>query len=135
MVCGSEISGAIRSALILPAPPVGRSTWADSLFTCTYRLPYGPLVLSVKETATPAAARAYFTAGRARATAIDTPGLGQAAYATSTGTVVVIKDNDVLTVDATALPAEFGDRRHKRTDIAYGIASAVLGCWTGDDGS
>jgi hypothetical protein len=135
MVCGDEIRGDIRTALALPAAPVGRSTWADSLFTCTYPLSWGPLVLSVKESPTDAAARAWFTAGRAGlAGAQDAPGLGEGAYAGPAGTVVVIKDNDVLTVDTTGLPVEFGPRHQRRTDLAYEVASVVLGCWTGTDG-
>ena len=50
-----------------------------------------------------------------------------------TGTVVVIKDSQTLTVDATGLPAVFGAEDQKRTDLAYEVASDVLGCWTGDE--
>ena len=46
--------------------------------------------------------------------------------------MVVVKDNETLTVDATGLPAVFGSQQQKRTDLAYEIASDVLGCWTGD---
>ena len=38
-----------------------------------------------------------------------------------------------LRVDATGLPAVFGTQKQKRTDLAYEIASDVLGCWTGDE--
>jgi hypothetical protein len=133
MVCGAEIRGDIGTALALPVP-MGRSSWQDSLFTCTYPLPYGPLVLSVKELPTDAAARSWFTAGRAaQAANRNAPGLGEGAYAGPGGTIVVIKDSDVLTVDATGLPAVFGARQQRRADLAYEVASVVLGCWTGTD--
>jgi hypothetical protein len=134
MVCGDEVRGDLGKVLALPTAPVGRSTWTDGLFTCTYRLSYGPLVLSVKDSPTDAAARAWFTAGRAKlAGARDAAGLGEGAYAGPGGTVVVIKDSFVLRVDSTGLPAEFGPQDQRRTDLAYEVASVVLGCWTGDD--
>ncbi|MGZ4558702.1 MAG: hypothetical protein ACXVXF_08540 [Mycobacteriaceae bacterium] len=59
-------------------------------------------------------------------------GLGEQAYGTPRGTVVVLKDSQTLVVDATAMPSVFGSDQQKRTDLAYEIASDVLGCWTGD---
>ena len=43
---------------------------------------------------------------------------------------MVIKDNQTLKVDTTGLPPVFGPEGQKRTDLAYEIASDVLGCWT-----
>ena len=134
MVCGDEVRGDITKVLSLPAQPATSATWVDQLYTCTYRLPMGPMVLSVKQSADDAAAHAYYLAERKRiGSTKDTAGLGRYAYLTPTGTVGLVKDNFTLTVDATGLPPQFGSQGQKRTDLAYEVASVVLGCWTGDE--
>ena len=134
MICGDDVTGDVARVLSLPAPPPTSSTWADQLFTCDYSLPMGPLVLSVQESPDPAAAARFFEDRRGQlGETAPTPGLGERAYATPTGTVVVIKDAMTLTVDATGLPEVFGDDGQRRTDFAYEVASVVLGCWTGHE--
>jgi hypothetical protein len=134
MVCGDEVRGDLMEVLSLSSTPATAATWVDHLYTCTYQLPVGPLVLSVKESADAGAAQAYYTAARSRLkSTVDTDGLGRYAYRTPTGTVGLVKDQFTLTVDATGLPARFGSQGQKRTDLAYEVASVVLGCWTGDD--
>jgi hypothetical protein len=134
MVCGADVTGDVARVLSLPAPPPTTSTWVDQLFTCDYSLPMGPLTLSVKESPDPAAAATYFDGQRGRlGETAPAPGLGERAYATPTGTVVVIKDAMTLTVDATGLPEVFGDNGQRRNDFAYEVASVVLGCWTGHE--
>lgn len=131
-ICSDEIRGQVTKVLRLPIAPVTNTAWANHIYTCTYHLPLGPLVLSVKDSPSPTAARTYYAALRGQL-APTTPllGLGDTAYGTTTGIAVVLKDNDTLKVDATALPAQFGSQQQKRTDLAYEIASDVLGCWTG----
>lgn len=132
MICTAETRDDIAEVLALEAIPVGTPTWADSLYTCTYRLPMGALVLSVKDSPGPGASAGYHAElRRGLPGAEDLLGLGDAAYGTSGGTVVLRKDNGTLLVDATALPAVFGTQDQKRTDFAYEIASVILGCWTG----
>lgn len=134
MVCGDDISAEITLVLKLDGPAPTRSTFADDLFTCTYDLPIGPLILSVQHSDSASAASAYLDGQRARlAPTIDLIGLGERAFTTPSGVAVVLKDNETLTVDATGVPAVFGPDQQKRTDLAYEIASVVLGCWTGDD--
>lgn len=134
MVCGDEVRGDITKVLALPSQPATASTWVDQLYTCTYRLPMGPLVLSVKQAANATAAHDYYTASRNRmGSTVDTAGLGTYAYRTPGGVVGLVKDNFTLTVDATGLPPQFGSQGQKRTDLAYEVASVVLGCWTGDE--
>ncbi|MEP6697318.1 MAG: hypothetical protein ABJA34_10630 [Pseudonocardiales bacterium] len=134
MVCGDDIRAKVNLALGLKTPAPVQSSYQDHLYTCTYRLPVGPLVLSVQQSTSKITAAAYFNAVRRELTP-TTPlkGLGERASATVTGTVIVIKDNLTLRVDATALPTVFGTQKQKRTDLAYEMASAVLGCWTGDE--
>jgi hypothetical protein len=134
MICGDDVVGDVSRALALPAPPSVRSSWADQLFTCDYALPMGPLVLSVEESPDPAAAGQFFEAQRRRlGGTASAAGLGERAYTTPTGTVVVVKDAMTLIVDATGLPEEFGENGQRRTDFAYEVASIVLGCWTGHE--
>jgi hypothetical protein len=134
MVCSDEIRGKVQQVLKLPALPVVHSTWIKQVYTCTYGLPVGPMVLTVQVAPTKSAADAAFHARQtATAGATDLNGLGEHAYATPDGTATVIKDAMTLTVDTTGLPPEFGAEQQKRTDLAYEIASDVLGCWTGNE--
>lgn len=133
MVCSDDIRAQVRKVLQLSAPAPVRSSWQDQLYTCAYTLPMGQLVLSVKQSDGKAAARAYFESLRTRLGGAEPLlGLGEQAYGTKTGTAVVLKDNMTLQVDATGLPEVFGSQQQRRTDLAYEIASDVLGCWTGD---
>jgi hypothetical protein len=134
MVCSDDIRDQVRTVLKLSAPAPVRSSWQDQLYTCTYTLPMGMMVLSVKQSADKPAARAYFEGLRSRLGSTESLlGLGEQAYATKTGIAVVLEDNMTLRVDTTGLPAVFGAQRQRRTDLAYEIASDVLGCWTGDE--
>ena len=134
MICGDDVVGDVSRALALTAPPATDSTWADQLFTCAYSLPMGPLELAVKESPDRAAAAEYF-ADRQADLGDTAPalGLGERAFSTPTGTVVVVKDAMTLTVDATGLPEVFGDNGQRRGAFAYEVASIVLGCWTGHE--
>lgn len=134
MVCGDDIRGQVSKVLKLGAAPVTRSSWANQLYTCTYSLPMGPMVLSVKQSASRAEAAKYFAGLRPSVGHTESsPGLGEQAYSTGTGIVVVIKDNMTLEVNTTKLPAVFGSDGQRRSDLAYEVASDVLGCWTGDE--
>ncbi|MEP7180042.1 MAG: hypothetical protein ABI775_13220, partial [Pseudonocardiales bacterium] len=134
MVCAAETRSAIKTILVIKQVPAGTATYADHLFTCTYKLAMGPLILSVKESPDRPSTDSYYTALRqAFSNTENVDGLGEAAWGTKDGTVVLRKDNDVLRVDATGLPAEFGAQHSKRNDFAYEIASNILGCWTGDE--
>lgn len=133
MVCGDETRSNIARILSLPETPPTSDSWAEKLYTCTYSLPSGPLVLSVKETADPAAARANFDSLRQQPTARPIEGmanLGLPAFETTAGSVVFAKDNFVLTVDATALPPTLGPHGVSRNAFAYETATAVLACWS-----
>lgn len=133
MVCGRDISSKVVQVLKLDRPPQTHSEWADSVYTCTYHLPMGEMVLSVQVAKDAASAGHLFDTDRTRREpAQDLPGLGNRAFATTAGVAAVLKDNQVLTVDTTALPEVFGDNGQRRTDLANEIASDVLGCWTGD---
>ncbi len=133
MICSTEIRKDIGTVLAVKSVPSATSTWSGHVYTCTYQLPMGAFVLSVKESADPRSAKAYAGVLRTRLGRTHSlAGLTDLAFGTSTGTVALVKDNDTLQVDATRLPAQFGSQQQKRTDFAYEIASDILGCWTGD---
>lgn len=135
MICGAETRDSITQVLKLTTAPASHATWKNHLYTCTYHLPMGTFVVSVKQSADRAAAKSYFAALRPTLGKTETlDGLGQASYGVTAGKVVLIKDNDTLMVDSTKLPAIVGSQGAKRFDFAYQIATDILGCWTGDDG-
>lgn len=134
MVCSADIQSQVKRVLKLDKLARADARWQDQRYFCTYTLPMGQLVLSVQQSETKAAARGYFDARR-RLLGKTEPlaGLGESSYATMTGIAVVLKDSLTLQVDASGLPAVFGPQLQRRTDLAYELASDVLGCWTGDE--
>ena len=135
MICGPETNGHIATLVGISAPVPATSTWADRLYTCTYDVRAAALVLSVKSAADPASARSYFDQLAAKLHPTERlqglATLGLPSFKTSAGTVVFLKDDDILTVDATALPAEIGTQGETRDDLAYTVATDILACWTG----
>lgn len=133
MVCGDETRANIMQTLSLPADPPTTSSWAEKLYTCTYTLPAGSLVLSVKEAPDARAARDDLAAlQRAADGAAPIEGLenlGFPAFQTP-ASAVFAKDNFVLTVDAAALPDALGPHNVSRDAFAYQVATAVLACWS-----
>jgi hypothetical protein len=45
---------------------------------------------------------------------------------------VVRKDDKTLQVDTTGPPARIGQHDQTPADLAYEVASDILGCWNGD---
>jgi hypothetical protein len=135
MVCGPEIRHNIGQLLALRPAPVGRATWVDHVYTCTYQLPAGPLVLEVTESRDVSAAHRAFATLRhtlGQTQALTAPnGLGLPAYKTGHGTAVFLEGNKMLRVDATKLAA--GTRRQSPSiaDVTYEVASGVMRYWAG----
>ncbi len=134
MVCGPEIRGDVTKILAPAHPPTTTTTWTDHLYTCTYHLPGGKLVLSVKESPNTASANAYFDSVRkelgttTQLTAAQ--GLGNPGYESAGGTVVILKDGKTLRVDATGMPTASGPHKLSRAELAYEVASDIVGCWS-----
>ncbi len=136
MICSNEVRSDIATILKLPTKPVPTSRWSHQVLTCTYRLPMGTVVLSVKESGNDASARTYAAGLRKKLGGTEKLfGLTDIAFGTPGGIVALVKDNDTLQVDASRLPAQFGSQQQKRSAFAYELASDILGCWTGDDGN
>lgn len=133
MVCGQQTKDNISAILDLNAAPHTVTNWADKVFTCTYHLAEGPLVISVKESADPTSARNYFDALKSEV-GDSTPikglaNLGFPAYQTDDGSVVFLKDNMTLHVNATDLPPAVGPDSIAPTSFAYQTATTILACW------
>jgi hypothetical protein len=133
MVCGTEAEGEINYSLgVKPLAPL-RPTWVDHVYSCRYRYSDGVLVLSVKEESSYPETKAYFAGlGRSLGDTGALPGLGQGAFQTRDGSVVVRKDYKILLVDVSGLPHEFGHPETSAGDVAITVADVVLACWAGD---
>jgi hypothetical protein len=137
MICSDDdIADAVRRKLDLTSTPVGQHTWSPTsrLFTCTYSVAGGDVRLSVKDLDTAGPGRAYFDALRSRLPGARTisglENFGFPAFETPRGDVVFIKDHKTLHVDASRLGASDLPSGLSRTDAAYGVAAAVIACWT-----
>jgi hypothetical protein len=132
MVCSGDGQSDIAGALGVHTSAPVTATWADHLYSCTYRYPGGDMVLSVKELAGTASTTAYYTAAEQQLGAGEAvAGLGQGAYQGADGSMVVRKDDKVLQVDVAALPAQVGAPPIDRVEAAVRVAIVVMGCWSG----
>lgn len=132
MVCQHKVHGEINEVLGVTATVSGR-TWVDHKYSCRYGYPNGSFELSVKELSSWSQTLDYFHGlGTQLGEAQTLAGLGQGAFRTSGGDVVVRKDWKVLLVNVAGLPSQFGVPPTGATDVAYTVADVILGCWAGD---
>jgi hypothetical protein len=132
MVCRPEARQDIAEVLGVKAT-VSDPSWVDHLYSCRYSYPTGSMELSVKELSSWSQTTAYFESlasqmGKAR----SLQNLGQGAFQTTNGSVVVRKDWKVLLVDTAMLPAQFGVPPTPSEAVAVTVADVILGCWAGD---
>jgi hypothetical protein len=131
MVCGSDgekaIAATVGTDTVAPLVP----TWKDHLYTCDYRYRGGArMTLSVKEMSSTEETNRYFDGLSAELGLRKTiPNLGEDAFQTRDGSVVVRKDYRVLLVDVSHLPARFD--KFPRSVISNDVALALMECWTG----
>lgn len=134
MVCDDEAQEKIAKELgarATVAPP----TWdvADHLYSCTFSYPTGSFTLQVKEESSWSQTRAYFASlGRELGDTDSLGNLGQGAFVTRDGSVVVRKDWKILLVDVAKLPPHLGKPPATPAGVAYSVADLILGCWDGD---
>ena len=132
MVCASDAQGEIKRVLGVTAR-VATPSWVGHLYSCRYEYANGTFVLSVKELSSWSETYAYFGAlGHSMGDTGALGNLGQGAFTTSDGSVVVRKDWKVLLVNIAPLPGQFGKPPTSKADVAYTVASIILGCWAGD---
>jgi hypothetical protein len=132
MVCRTKAQGEINQVLGVKAK-VTDKTWVDHKYSCRYGYRNGSFELSVKELSSWSQTFAYFHRLQAQFGSVQKLGnLGQGAFRTSSGDVVVRKDWKVLLVDISDLPHQFGIPPTSATDVGYTVADVILGCWDGD---
>jgi hypothetical protein len=132
MVCQAEAQKEMADALGVKGT-VTDDTWADHRYTCDYVYPNGRFVLSVQEESSWSETFAYYRAlGRRLGNARTLANLGQGAFQTTDGSVVVRKDWKVLLVNTSGLPAQFAVPPTSSADVAVTVADVILGCWDGD---
>ncbi len=132
LICSADAQHDIGASLGVTTtqPPV--ATWIDHEYACDYKYANGSMHLSVKQLANRAATDFYFAQlGTTLGRRLKLDGLGQGAFTTLNHSVVVSKDNKVLLVDVTKLPANFGIPADTRADVAISVAATIMGCWTG----
>ncbi|MGO8870022.1 MAG: hypothetical protein ACLQPH_01225 [Acidimicrobiales bacterium] len=131
-VCVTEGPKDVGLALGVRAT-VSTPTWVDHLYTCRFDYSGPSMTLSVKELSSPEQTTAYFDSlGTQLGVAQELQNLGQGAFQTTDGSVVVRKDYKVLLVDISGLPPEFGNPPTTRAEVAVTVADVILGCWAGD---
>ncbi len=106
-------------------------TWVTNLYSCDYQYAGGTVTLSVKELFGGRDTTGYYNSLARMLGNVDTIALGQGGFFTTSGSVVVRKDNKVLEVDTSRLPTEFGQPPQHPNAVALTIATTVMGCWTG----
>lgn len=133
MICAAEGNNEIAGSVGVDTTRrlVGR--WRDHVYSCDYAYGGGRVMtLSVKELSNASETTAYFDQLGARLGRMHAlQGLGQGAFQTRNGSTVVRKDNRVLLVDNSRLPARFGKPSSPRADVALSVAATIMGCWTG----
>jgi hypothetical protein len=131
-VCSKTAQSEIQHVLGVTAK-VSTPTWADHLYSCRYQYSDGAFDLSVKELSNWSQTYSYFDSlARQLGNTGALGNLGQGAFTTSNGSVVVRKDWKVLLVNIAPLPAQFGLPPTSKGDVAYTVADIILACWAGD---
>jgi hypothetical protein len=132
MVCAQEAQKDLVASLGATPVQVTTPTWVAHLYSCQYVYPTGAFALSVKELNSAKETTAYYDGFGARLG--RRPGglaIGQGAYVTTDGSVVVRKDWKVLYVDVSQLPPMFGQPPQAAPDAALSVAATILSCWSG----
>lgn len=132
MVCEDEARDDITAALGVAAQRVETPTWNDRLYSCRYDYAGGSFLMSVKDLANAQETTRYYDSlaaslGNTRTVAA----LGEGAFVTRNGSVVVRKDSKVLLVDNSALPPRLADTTSTPANVALLVAKTIMGCWEG----
>jgi hypothetical protein len=134
MVCEKTAVDDIAQVVGVNTVSISKPTWNDHVYSCDYVYPAGArMTLSVKEMSDADQTTAYFNMlSQKLGHKQDIQGIGQGAFVTSNGNMVVRKDYKVLTVDVSHLPASFGVPSDTREHMAINVAATIMGCWTGE---
>lgn len=134
MICADETHLSLQHNLGLAAAPTSTARWVGGIYSCTYHLAAGDLVVSVQDATDAAAGMKYFDSVRATMPDLHRIGgldsLGLPGYEDGHGTVLFVKDGKTLDIDATALPASVGAFKQSPAHVAYALAASILACWS-----
>ena len=136
MICSDETRDAVRRTFALSSPPHSTDSWhkQQMLYSCLYDVRGSRLTLSVYDAMDAAAGRSHFDRLRSQLPGAHAlrgvQALGFPSYQSASGHVVFLKDGRTLDVDASGLPVSALPKGFSRTEAAYGVASAVIACWT-----
>ncbi len=129
MVCDAEAQAEMAQSLGVTAQ-VSTPTWVNHVYTCQYQYPNASFTLSVKEMSSTAETTAYYDRlGAQLGRRPDRIALGQGAFLTTNGSLVVRKNYKVMLVDVTQLPDQFGQPPLARSDVAISVAAVIMTCW------
>jgi hypothetical protein len=134
MICSPEIRAAVKRTLQLDSTPRPTHTWKNRVFTCTYRIGGRTLMMSVDDAQKDSVGAAYFAKlrqslpGARRIRGLEN--FGFPAVQTAAGQVAFLKDGKSLLVDASDLAARALPAGLSKEQAAYGVAAAVIACWT-----
>ena len=132
MICRTEAVQEIDAVVGVKAT-VSSPAWSDHVYSCTYKYPSGSMQLSVKELPDLAQTDAYYhQLGVRMGDAGTVPYVGQGAFHTTNGSVVVRKDSKVLLVNVTGLPGQFGQPPTTSGNVALTVAEVILAGWFWD---
>ncbi len=130
MICERAAQREIAGVLGRTPARVTKPTWSNHLYSCDYVYPMGTITLSVKELDDTVGTTDYFdTLGTVLGRLPDNVPIGQGAFQTANGSMIVRKDFDVLFVDVNRLPDGFNKPGLTAADVASAIALTVLHCW------
>jgi hypothetical protein len=133
LICSDEAQEDIATAVGLPTSRPVAGTLKGDEYSCEYAYPAGTMRLSVTELADDASTDAFFGSLRQTSAASEhLAGIGEDAYQSQDGSMVVRKDRKVLRVDVAGLPAQFGQPRTGRRQLAAAVAVVIMECWTGN---
>jgi hypothetical protein len=134
MICTGETGRAVERTFQLDAVPQRQQMWMPPVYGCTWTLPHSTLDLAVDDATDPAKGRKRFEQLRATLPGAQKLGglaaFGFPALQSPAGMVVFLKDDKVLSVDAREVAAKDLPQGFSREDVAYGVASAVIACWS-----
>jgi hypothetical protein len=135
MICSHEVAEAVQRTLALPATPRATDAWKAPTYRCSYALPRGTLVLTVADLPSGSAAAQQRYADTRTAVSgarriVGMQSFGLPAFESTAGQVGFLKDGRTLLVDATGVPDGALPPGFSRMGVAYGVAAAVIACWT-----
>lgn len=130
--CNERAQNEIGTSLGVEPEQVTEGRLAGHVYSCRYVFPDGAIALSVTGFPDVAAAKQRANElARSRGRRPEAPGLGEeaSAFVTTDGSMIVRVEDDVLDVDVSGLPSQFGEPPQTPSVVALAVAVTILGHW------